>query len=161
MANQEQSSTTTQNTPALFLYSLSLSHSRTITQTKQLNKTKTITIPSQIYHTNNACPPTCTDLYAAPSNGAVSTIQSSSSPTVITPSENHTGSLPCPSTRSNQCHRHILCPRSWIDDEMEDWVMGIGEIGDRAWGGSAEQINDEGVGQRAEGWGRWGNWPDS
>ena len=29
--------------------------------------------------------------------------------------------------------------------------MGIGEIGDRAWGGSAEQINDEGVGQRAEG----------
>ncbi|XP_075637901.1 pyruvate decarboxylase 1-like [Castanea sativa] len=33
----------------------------------------------------DACPPTCTDLYAAPSNGAVSTIQSSFSPTIITP----------------------------------------------------------------------------
>ena len=33
----------------------------------------------------DACPPTCTDLYAAQSNGAVSTIQSSCSPTIITP----------------------------------------------------------------------------
>ena len=33
MANQEQLSTTAQNTPTLFLYSLSLSLSRTITQT--------------------------------------------------------------------------------------------------------------------------------
>ena len=32
-----------------------------------------------------------------------------------------------------------------------DWVMGLGEIGDRAWGGSAEPIGDEGVGRRAEG----------
>ena len=77
MANQEQPSTTAQNTPTLFLYSLSLSLSRTTTQTKQLNKTKTIT--------------TCTDLYAAPSNDAVSTIQSSSSPTVITPSDTTLG----------------------------------------------------------------------
>ena len=72
MANQEQQSIIAQNTSTLFLYSLSLlSRSRTITQTKQLNKTKTIT--------------TCTDLYVALSNSAVSTIQSSSSPIVITP----------------------------------------------------------------------------
>ena len=77
MANQEQPSTTAQNTPTLFFYSFSLSCSRTITQTKQLNKTKTIT--------------TCTNLYAALSDGAVSTIQGSSSPTVITPSDTTLG----------------------------------------------------------------------
>ena len=29
------------------------------------------------------------------------------------------------------------------------WAMGLGEIGDGAWGGSVEQIGDEGAGRRA------------
>ena len=32
-----------------------------------------------------------------------------------------------------------------------NWAMGLGEIDDGAWGGSAELISDEGVGRRAEG----------
>ena len=51
----------------------------------------------------------------------------------------------------------------WVDELRErevrvterergtKWVMGLGEIGDRAWGGSAKPIGDKGVGRRAEG----------
>ena len=63
--------------PKTLLHTHTLSLSLSLSQTKQLNKTKTIT--------------TCTDLYAALSNGTVSTIQGSSSPTVITPSDTTLG----------------------------------------------------------------------
>ena len=38
---------------------------------------------------------------------------------------------------------------AWISSEMEDWVIGLREIDDGAWGGSVEQIGDEGAGRRA------------
>ena len=38
---------------------------------------------------------------------------------------------------------------AWISSEMEDWVIGLREIDDGAWGRSVEQIGDEGAGRRA------------
>ena len=38
---------------------------------------------------------------------------------------------------------------AWISSEMEDWVIGLREIDDGAWGGSVEQIGDEEAGRRA------------
>ena len=33
---------------------------------------------------------------------------------------------------------------------MEDWVIGLREIDNGAWGGSVEQIGDEGAGRQAK-----------
>ena len=151
MANQEQPSTTAQNTPT---------HTHTLSLSLSLSNKTTKQNQNHNYLHRSLC--------------RIVKRRRLHHPRLILshryhPLGHHTRSQPCSSTRSNQCHRHILCPRwrcvrCYFHRWSLDWRWSLGRqwsldqqwdggLGDGAWGGSMSWVG--GIDRR------WGSWPAS